>query len=111
MVQLALLCGLPDVGAGGPRIPWYIYISMQVSLSFNFFSGLGLSSATDDAPPTTISSVLNDGAPLPHEGSLLTLLEPQSRFGDKRVKFQVVCPQHGTAVLKGLSIESQRASK
>ena len=30
----------------------------------------------------------------------LTLLEPQSRSGDKPVKFQVVCPQNGTAVLK-----------
>ena len=27
---------------------------------------------------------------------------PQSHFGDKPVKFQVVCPQNGTAVLKGL---------
>ena len=33
---------------------------------------------------------------------LLTPLEPQSRFGDKRLKFQVVCPQDGTAVLKGI---------
>ena len=33
----------------------------------------------------------------------LTLLEPQSRFGDKPFKFQVVCPQNGTAVLKGLT--------
>ena len=33
----------------------------------------------------------------------LTLLEPKSRFGDRPVKFQVVCPQNGTAVLKGLS--------
>ena len=33
---------------------------------------------------------------------LLTLLEPQSRFGDKPLKFQVVCPQNETAVLKGL---------
>ena len=32
----------------------------------------------------------------------LTLLEPQSRFGDKPLKFQVVCPQNGTAVLEGL---------
>ena len=32
----------------------------------------------------------------------LTPLEPQSRFGDKLFKFQVVCPQNGTAVLKGL---------
>ena len=32
----------------------------------------------------------------------LTLLEPQSRFVDKPVKFQIVCPQNGTAVLKGL---------
>ena len=33
---------------------------------------------------------------------LLTLLEPQSHFVDKADKFQVVCPQNGTAVLKGL---------
>ena len=32
----------------------------------------------------------------------LTLLEPQSRFRDKPVKFGVICPQNGTAVLKGL---------
>ena len=32
---------------------------------------------------------------------LITLLEPQSRFGDQPLKFQVVCPQNGTAVLKG----------
>ena len=34
--------------------------------------------------------------------SILTLLELQSHFGDNRFKFQVVCPQIGTAVLKGL---------
>ena len=33
----------------------------------------------------------------------LTLLEPQPAFGDKLLKFQVVCPQNGTAVLKGLN--------
>ena len=33
---------------------------------------------------------------------LLTLLELQSHFGDKPLKFQVICPQNGTAVLKGL---------
>ena len=33
----------------------------------------------------------------------LTLLEPQSRFGDKSLKFQAVCPQNGTAVLKGVN--------
>ena len=32
---------------------------------------------------------------------LTLLLEPQSRFGDKPAKFQIVCPQNGTAVLKG----------
>ena len=32
----------------------------------------------------------------------LTLLELQSQFGDNALKFQVVCPQIGTAVLKGL---------
>ena len=29
-------------------------------------------------------------------------LEPQSRFGDNPLEFQVLCPQVGTAVLKGL---------
>ena len=33
--------------------------------------------------------------------TLSTLLESQSRFGDKPVKFQVVCHRNGTAVLKG----------
>ena len=33
----------------------------------------------------------------------LTPLEPQSRCGDKPLKFQVVCPQNGTAVLEGLT--------
>ena len=33
---------------------------------------------------------------------LLSIFEPQSRFGDKPVKFRLVCPQNGTAVLKGL---------
>ena len=30
---------------------------------------------------------------------VLTLLEPQSRFGDKPLKLQEVCPQYGIAVL------------
>ena len=36
---------------------------------------------------------------------LLTLLDPQSRFGGKPLKLQVVCPQNGTAVLKGLNVD------
>ena len=35
----------------------------------------------------------------------LTLLEPQSRCGDKPVKFQVLHPQNGTAVLKALRVQ------
>ena len=31
-----------------------------------------------------------------------TIEEPQPRFGDRPVKFQVFCPPNGTAVLKGL---------
>ena len=31
-------------------------------------------------------------------------VELQSHFGDNPLKFQVVCPQIGTAVLKGLSL-------
>ena len=38
----------------------------------------------------------------PKRRGSLALLEPESRFGDKPFKFQVVCPQNGTAVLKGL---------
>ena len=34
----------------------------------------------------------------------LTPLEPQSRFGDKLLEHWVVCPQNGTAVLKGLIV-------
>ena len=33
---------------------------------------------------------------------LFTVLEPRSRCGDKPLKFQVIRPQNGTAVLKGL---------
>ena len=36
--------------------------------------------------------------------SCLTLLEPQSRCGGIPVKFQVLCPQNETAVLKGLML-------
>ena len=38
------------------------------------------------------------------------LLKPQSRFGDKPLKFQVVRPQNGTAVVKGLK-HVQRGGK
>ena len=37
-------------------------------------------------------------------GQSLTLLEPQYRFGDTPVKFQVLCPQNGTAVLNGIAL-------
>ena len=39
-----------------------------------------------------------------HSTGTLTLIEPQSGFGDKPLKRHVVCPQNGTAVLKGLSV-------
>ena len=38
----------------------------------------------------------------------LTLLEPQSRFGDKSLGVRLVCPQIGTAVLKGLRLRSSK---
>ena len=41
---------------------------------------------------------------------LLTLLEPQSRFGDKPFKSQLLCPQNGTAVLTGLIGAGARVS-
>ena len=41
------------------------------------------------------------------EGGEKTFLEPQSRFGDKTLNFQVVCPHNGTPVLKGLSTRYQ----
>ena len=42
-------------------------------------------------------------APMPP----LTLLEQQSRFGDKPVISQVVCPQNGTTFLKGLRYNAE----
>ena len=42
------------------------------------------------------------GARFDSSARYVILLEPQSRFGDKPVKFQVVRPQNGTAVLRGL---------
>ena len=45
---------------------------------------------------------MNQALNHPHIGEstvFLTLLEPQSRFGDKPFKLQVICPQNGTAVL------------
>ena len=39
-----------------------------------------------------------------YEYHALTLLEPQSRFGDKPLKFQSVCPQNETAAPKGLKL-------
>ena len=36
------------------------------------------------------------------------LLEPQPRFGDKTLVIRVVCPQNGTAVLKGLRVDQMR---
>ena len=43
-----------------------------------------------------LSFLTHVGFELQHQ--LLTLLEPQSRLGDKALKFQVVCPQNGTAL-------------
>ena len=38
-----------------------------------------------------------------------TLLELQSLFGDNQLKVQVVCPQIGTAVLRGLIVDEMEA--
>ena len=43
----------------------------------------------------------NSGINVDHGDRLLTLLELQSRFRGKLLQIRVVCPQHGTAVLKG----------
>ena len=44
------------------------------------------------------------------EWGVLTLLGPQSRFGDKSLEIRLVCPQIGTAVLKVLSLKGSTAS-
>ena len=44
----------------------------------------------------------------PWSKPLFNLLEPQSRSGDKPLKFLVVCPLNGTAVLKGLMTARDR---
>ena len=54
--------------------------------------------------PTTLPTILLiKHQTINHTEYNLTPLEPESRFGDKPLKFQVVCPQNGTAVLKGLN--------
>ena len=57
-----------------------------------------------------INFFLGGGAGYMTPDFLLTLLEPQSRFGDRPVKFRVVCPQNGTAVLNGSRHEGDRKS-
>ena len=42
--------------------------------------------------------------PINYVWSPLTPLEPQPRFGDKLLEIRLVCPQNGTAVLKGLRV-------
>ena len=49
--------------------------------------------------------LIKQTAILPRNSS--TLLGPQSRFGDKLLQIWVVCPQNGTAVLKGLEDRHQ----
>ena len=41
-----------------------------------------------------------------YEHACLTLLAPQSRFGDNSLGIRLVCPEIGTAVLKGLTAEA-----
>ena len=56
------------------------------------------------------SAVGTKGSKPRHDESygLLTLLGPQSRFGDKFLGTKLVCPLIGTAVLKGLSLMAYR---
>ena len=58
-----------------------------------------------DDTPVTIRLVQNKAAEgkTSYDVARVNHLVLESRFGDKPVEFQVVCPQNGTAVLKGLS--------
>ena len=49
--------------------------------------------------------VLPCGCLCPWSLKLLTLLEPRSRFGDKVPRIRLLCPQNGTAILKGLTVK------
>ena len=49
------------------------------------------------------SSRCGFGGIRPTSSLALTLLEPQSRLGDKALKLYVSCPRNGAAVLKGLT--------
>ena len=51
------------------------------------------------------------GSVFRHHHEDLTLEKLQSRFGDKPLKLQVVRPQNGTAVLKGLIARSIRENE
>ena len=63
-----------------------------------------ITAIADTTTTTTIATTFSTGATVHAAiGQALTLLEPQSRFGDKPPKFEVVCPQSRTAFLKGLT--------
>ena len=73
-------------------------------MSLFFCSSGGLNSFFRSAVPFWAQTFeyFNFGDSVRKGDMTLTLLEPQSRSGDKPVKFQVVLSPNGTAVLKGL---------
>ena len=86
------------------RTPWYTTFRFFV---FRIFLGLHHRCVTTDSFVRELNvrtTITTRGVFGRHAFPFLclTLLEPQFRFRDKPLKFQVVCPQNGTAVLKGL---------
>ena len=100
------------VRVGGARRPYQITPVLFLILVRRFFIVEDVfSAAAAAAAAVRINSsgmVVAYRTPLAESGitldlNLSTLLEPQPRFGDKPLNFQVVCPRNGTAALKGLS--------
>ena len=71
------------------------------SYKHEYSSGLSIAPAEGFLLPATYFVPEESRGPVYPSGTLLTPLEPQSRFGDKLLEIRVVCPQSGTAVLKG----------
>ena len=82
----------------GPTRPARFYPTRETSLMFF----ITLSPLTAAGSRSTADVILYADALPGFHLTLLVLLVVQSRFGDKPVKCQVVCPLNGTAVLTGL---------
>ena len=82
------------------KVKRYYYFTPRVSVWMGGNIGIVFSRHHEDQARRSATGVHPNFSEAPR--LTLTLLEPQSRCGDKPLNSQVVCPQNGTAVVKGL---------